>query len=666
MSLKARRTALALTAAAPILIVATSLTVPARSADERPLPFRSPYDAAFSPDGATVAVSDHTAGTLALIDAATGAVSRQVRLEGRPAGVAWSGDGASVYVAELGARSVAEVDAKAGRVRRRFAVGPRPAAVAVAPKRRLLLATSAGTNTVSVIDLAEGKERARVPVLREPRSVAVTPDETLAVVGNLLPHGDATDPAHAAAVSILDLETLTRTADVRLPGGSSALRGVAVSPDGRWAYCVHTLGRVTMPTTQLERGWVNTNAMSIINLKTAHLYATLLLDRISGGSADPWGIAPGPGGATAWITCAGVHEVMRVDLAALHKLLSGELRDPKTVTAQARRDPSTMNVWLEIKKDTANRRLLANDLAALYTAGLSRRITVPGKGPRGIAVSPDGKRLAVATYFGGHVAMADTAVLEKGVGSRLPVCPSGASHKRLPTPFSMVSLGPGRAPDAARRGEMLFHDATYCFQRWLSCATCHPDGRADGLNWDLLNDGMGNPKNARSLLWSHRTPPVMSRGVRASMEVATAAGFRFIQFVKVDPDDLAAVRAYLRSMTPEKSPYLTPEGGLTVKARRGKAVFEDAKTRCLACHPGPLYTDLRLYDVGTRGRFDRAGVFDNPTLVELWRTAPYLHDGSAPRLRDVLTTHNKKDKHGVTSHLSDEEIDALVAYLLSL
>ena len=46
-----------------------------------------------------------------------------------------------------------------------------------------------------------------------------------------------------------------------------------------------------------------------------------------------------------------------------------------------------------------------------------------------------------------------------------------------------------------RRGEMLFNDATLCFQRWQSCSSCHPDARADGLNWDLINDGIGNPKN---------------------------------------------------------------------------------------------------------------------------------------------------------------------------
>ncbi len=69
--------------------------------------------------------------------------------------------------------------------------------------------------------------------------------------------------------------------------------------------------------------------------------------------------------------------------------------------------------------------------------------------------------------------------------------------------------------------------------------------------------------------------------------------------------------------------------------------------------------------MGTRGKFDAAGTFDTPTLVEIWRTAPYL-DGSAATIYDVLTTRNRDDHHGKTSHLTPDQIDDLAAYLLSL
>jgi cytochrome c peroxidase len=118
-------------------------------------------------------------------------------------------------------------------------------------------------------------------------------------------------------------------------------------------------------------------------------------------------------------------------------------------------------------------------------------------------------------------------------------------------------------------------------------------------------------------------------------------------------------------MEPEPSPHLVG-GRLSEKALRGKKIFEDAETGCSACHPAPLFTSLKTHDVGTKSALDRAADFDTPTCVELWRTGPYLHDGSAVTLREVVTTKNPQDKHGKTSHLSEDEIDALVQYLLSL
>jgi cytochrome c peroxidase len=77
---------------------------------------------------------------------------------------------------------------------------------------------------------------------------------------------------------------------------------------------------------------------------------------------------------------------------------------------------------------------------------------------------------------------------------------------------------------------------------------------------------------------------------------------------------------------------------------------------------------MRHYDVGTLAKSgDKAGsTYDTPTLVEIWRTAPYLHDGSAATLREVLVERNPADRHGKTSQLKPSEIDDLVAYLLSL
>jgi DNA-binding beta-propeller fold protein YncE len=615
----------------------------AASAD-RPAVYRSPQEARYSPDGRFLAVSDRTAGVVAIIDAAAGKVAREVAVSGKPAGIAWAADGTKVYVAEWNAGAVAEIDPAAGKILRHLPAGLRPMGVAVAPKRGLLVVANTVTSDVSVVDLAAGKEKGRVRLPREPYFVAVTPDETLAVVGNLLPAGSAADPQNSAVVSLVDLASMKSVADVRLPGGSTSVRGVAVSPDGKWAYAVHTVGRTTLPTTQLERGWVNTNAFTIIDLGAKAADATLLLDRLSEGAADPWGVVLAKDGKTMWVSLAGVHQVARVDLGGLHALLKGE--GPLAQPPADKSVRAVSDTWVEIRKDPQKRKFLVNDLAALYAAGLLVRTPVAGKGPRGIDLSPDGKTLAVAAYYSASVILADPQT-GKAAGA--------------------IRLGPDGMTDPARRGEQIFHDATYCFQHWLSCATCHPeDARVDGLNWDLLNDGLGNPKNARSLLEAHKRSPVMSHGVRANMEVAVVAGFKHIQFHEPQPDEIEVVQAYLRRLEPMPSPYVTAKGELSDAAQRGKKLFESAKTGCSACHPAPMYTDQKLYDVGTRLPLDQKGEFVTPTLIEMYRTGPYLHMGQAVTLEEVLTTFNAKGLHGTTKDLTKEERADLVVYLLSL
>jgi hypothetical protein len=58
--------------------------------------------------------------------------------------------------------------------------------------------------------------------------------------------------------------------------------------------------------------------------------------------------------------------------------------------------------------------------------------------------------------------------------------------------------------------------------------------------------------------------------------------------------------------------------------------------------------------------------FDTPTVLGIWAGAPFLHDGRATTLLDMLTIHNPMDQHGITSHLSNGELDDLVVYMLSL
>ena len=211
---------------------------------------------------------------------------------------------------------------------------------------------------------------------------------------------------------------------------------------------------------------------------------------------------------------------------------------------------------------------------------------------------------------------------------------------------------------------MLFNNAQICFQGWQSCASCHPsDARSDALNWDLLNDGLGNPKNTKSLLLAHETPPAMITGIRENAEAAVRAGIRHIQFAVRPEEEAAAIDEYLKSLKPVPSPHLV-DGKLSESAERGEKIFE--KAHCASCHKGPHYTDLKQHDVGTGKDLDKDQKFDTPTLVEVWRTGPYLYDGRAATIKDVLTIHNSDDKHGTTSNLGNDEIKDLAQFVLSL
>lgn len=617
--------------------------------------YRSPYAIAYSEDSSLLAVSDRTAGELVVIDPATGDPDLAVPLTGEPKGLAWS-TASEVLVAEYGAGTLAEVNAIDGSILRRLAVGPKPTDVAVNADRSRALVPDFGLGEVRVLDLATGDTLATVAVDPYPFAVDFVPGGAMGVVTHLLASGDATQPDAAASVTVLDTESGAVTSTVRLPFGSSSVRGIRCSPDGRWAYAVHILGRTTVPTTHLLRGWITTNALSIIDLTTQRLYATVLLDRISEGAADPWGVAVSPDGDTLWVSSSGKHQVLRVDLGLLHQLMAGqippELARPggRTPTLEDRyKDGYTRplsDVWFEIAADPSRRDLLADDLGALYGAGALQVVRLdPAQGPRGIALSDDGTQLAVALYYAGQVGFVDAG--------------AGTVER-----FADVGVQPEETWN--RQGERLFHDASSTLQGWLSCATCHPDGRSDGLNWDLLNDGAGNPKNSKSMVYAPNTPPAMSHGVRANAGVAVTAGFKFIKFVMPEPEEELAVATYVNSLRAEPDPY-RQGGPYTDAALRGQEVYERAQ--CATCHYGPYYTDLKLYDVGTSGSRDLPGDspdFDNPTLADLWRTAPYLHDGSAATLHDVLTTSNTQDLHGITTGLTSQEIDDLVQYLLEL
>jgi mono/diheme cytochrome c family protein len=383
----------------------------------------------------------------------------------------------------------------------------------------------------------------------------------------------------------------------------------------------HTLARYQLPTTQLDRGWTSCNNLTVIDVRTGKFIATVPLDDINRGVANPWALAWTADGRNLCVSQAGSHDVTVIDFPALIAKLNR--------VAAARKPPPVNHVY--------------NDLG--FLEGLSVRLDLRGKGPRCMAMV--GWHAYIGEYFSDSLTVLDINAIGTPLGPIVKVVP----------------LGPKQEITAVRKGEMLFNDGKRCFQSWLSCATCHPDGRADGFRWDLLNDGLQNPKKTKSLVGAHKTAPSMVTGVRPSAEAAVRARIRTGLFATWPEADAAAVDAYLKSLKPIRSPYLVG-GNLSASARRGKGLF--AQARCASCHKGPYLTDMKKYDLGTGERINRNVKFDTPTLREVWRTAPYLHHGRAVSIMGVLTKFNPGDKHGVTSKLTKKQLADLAAYVLSL
>ncbi|MBI4580555.1 MAG: beta-propeller fold lactonase family protein [Planctomycetes bacterium] len=625
-------------------VVSASLIIFLRQTSPDPAPaaepvvsYRGPLAAVVSRDGKRLYVANADAGEIAVVSLEDDRRINSICLPDRPTGLVRGDDDETLYVTCAAPRStVVVVDARLGTTRRTLPGGHTSTGPALSPDGRRLYVCNRFDNDLAVIDVQAAKEVRRIPVRREPVAAAVTPDGKSVFVANHLPAGRSDTDDTAAVVSAIDAET-GETAEIRLPAGSSSLRGVCVSPNGARVYVTHVLARYNMPTTQLDRGWMNTNALSVLDAHAKTWINTVLLDEVDSGAANPWAVACTPDGRWLCVSHAGSHELSVIDTRALQARLAAAARtadEPKTIEV-GKQDKS-------IAYHVGSRPDVPDDLS--FLVGLRRRIALPGQGPRGIAVG--GSKVYVTEYYSGTVAVVDL----------------GQSDGE---PIRQISLGPQPPASPDRCGEMLFHDARLCFQHWQSCASCHPDARADGFNWDLMNDGLGNPKNTRSMLLAHRTPPSMSLGVRDSAEVAVRSGIQHILFAARPESDAAAIDAYLGSLPPVPSPHLR-NGGLSQAAQRGKALFLDASVGCASCHPAPLYTDRRRHDVGSAGPYDRRSEFDTPTLIECWRTAPYMHDGSFATIKELLRQARHGSTAGAVETLTPDQIDDLVAFVLSL
>jgi YVTN family beta-propeller protein len=525
----------------------------------------------------------------------------------------------------------------------------------------------------------------RLPYASQPVGVAVSPTGdaayiTLMAVGKLL----KLDPASGKVLGELDV--------------GPKPRGIAVSHDGKDVYVT----RFVSPDNGGEVVKVDAAAMKV----ATRILLKLDTDTVDGDQKARgvpnflFSIALTPDGRQAWIP------------GKKDNILRGKLRDGQDITHDTIVRPLTAVVDLATAQEIYENRIDLDNRSmpmhvelspygnfAILTLGFSNRIEVRdvnrptqvfsaiadvGTFPRASVLAPNG-RLFVQGSLSRDVLVYDmTALLNQFDGSTPPAV------ARIP------AVANEALPAQILAGKKIFHDASDIRmddEGYISCGSCHFEGIDDGRVYDFSIRGEGL-RNTIALLGRAGTKQGRLNWTATLDEVQDfehqmrdlfgGKGFMpddvFHTGTRDQPlgdpkaglsPELDALAAYVTSLDHvNPSPFRNPDGTLTRDAVAGKVVFE--KLGCDFCHGGAEVTDSargELHDVGTITALSglHAGGplfgFDTPTLLGVWETAPYLHDGSAPTLRDVLTTRNPSDLHGYVSSLSSQEIDQLVAYL---
>ena len=477
---------------------------------------------------------------------------------------------------------------------------------------------------VSVIDLKSGQETKRLLAGRGASYLALSPDGKWIYCTHIYPNAGAFRTQPNSEITVID--TARQTVVERKPLHNVAgVFHVALSADGRLGVAAQLRPKNLIPLAHVEHGWAFGDSLTLFGEDVGGT-VQIPIDELDRYYALPWGVAIAPDKSKIFLTTAGSQSVTVIDVASLLK------------TVRTRRQP------------------FVNDLSASADYVLAR---IPvGHNPRGVLLSPDGKRLYVANRLDDNIAVIDTATINV---------------------VSTIDLGGPRNVDALRRGERLFYTADFAFQGQFGCANCHLDATIDGLQWDLEPDGFGKDiVDNRSLENLAGTEPFKWNG--GNPDMPTECGPRtekfFFRSQSFNQQQLTDLVTFVYSLPYRPNRYRLPNGDLTPAQERGKAIFERTKykngkpipdsNQCATCHSGPKYTNQKQVDVGTGKPTDRSPVIDVPQLPNVAYSAPYLHDGSARSLEEIWTVFNPKDTHGVSNDLTKDELNDLIEYLKTL
>ncbi|HKT87061.1 MAG TPA: beta-propeller fold lactonase family protein [Candidatus Sulfotelmatobacter sp.] len=586
--------------------------------------YLSPLEMVFSPDGRMLYVVCQDSDEVRVVDVISGKPVNSIPVGHVPRGIALSPDARRLYVTNAWSDTVSVIDTSSLQVVQTLSTGYEPSGVISDHAGEILYVANRLSNDVSVIDLNAGKEIDRLVAGRGASYLTISPDGKFIYCTHIYPNPGAFRTEPNSEISVIDTATHRVVERESLHNVAGAFH-VAISADGKLGVVAQLRPKNLIPLAHVEHGWAFGDSLTLFGQDVGGV-VQIPLDELDRYYALPWGIAIAPDKSKIFLTAAGSESVTVIDVPKLLR------------TVHSRRKP------------------FVNDLSAAAEY-VSTRIPV-GHNPRGVALSPDGKKLYVANRLDDTISVIDTTT----------------EHV-----ISTLDLGGPKNIDAVRRGERLFFTADFAFQGQFGCSNCHIDATIDGLQWDLEPDGFGKDiVDNRSLENLAGTEPFKWNG--GNPDMPTECGPRtekfFFRSQSFNQQQLTDLVTFVYSLPYRPNRYRLANGDLTAAQERGKAIFERTVSKdrtpipeanqCTYCHSGPKYTNQKQIDVGTGRPTDRSPILDIPQLPNVAYSAPYLHDGSARSLEEIWTVFNPKDTHGVTNDLTKDELNDLIEYLKTL
>jgi DNA-binding beta-propeller fold protein YncE len=273
-----------------------------------------------------------------------------------------------------------------------------------------------------------------------------------------------------------------------------------------------------------------------------------------------------------------------------------------------------------------------------------RRWGVAG-GPTGMAIDAARERAVVWSQFDGKL-----TVLDLSAKARAP--------EMLP-----IAYAPAPEVEALRMGRDLFHRTAdrRLSSNGLACASCHPEGRDDGLTWATI-DG---PRQTLMLAGRmNKSGPYGWMGQHEDLPKYVGNTISRLGGNGLLPVELGALVSYVENVAPPDASDGAPPSDRNEAIARGRDLFFDSAQGCATCHLAGNGSDGKQHDVGSQAKADSAQRFDTPSLKFVSGTAPYFHDGRYQTLGELLAAPDSRMGH--SAHLNEADRAALAAFLETL